>query len=81
MLHKQKIIDICYCSYQNFFYIYFTFSSTYDFASFKKLPTISIITNPIGNAAIMDTDCKLFIELYANNNAIGNKISKIHHIS
>ena len=30
--------------------------------------------NPIGKAAMIATDCKLYIEFLANINAIGNKI-------
>ena len=37
------------------------------------------ITTPIGNAAIILTDWRLFIELSANNKAIGSKISNIHY--
>ena len=60
------------------FYIYF---SIYRFASFKKQIAIMTITIPIGNAAIILTDCKLLIELSAKSNAIGKRINKIHHIN
>ena len=39
--------------------------------------TINSIINPIGKAAIIATDCKLYIEFSAKINAIGNKIKII----
>ena len=53
----------------------------YLFASLKKLPTINNTMIPIGNAATILTDCKLFIELSENTNAIGSIINRIHHIN
>lgn len=50
-------------------------------ASFKKLATISTITAPMGNAAIILTDCRLLMELSEKTRAIGSKIKMIHHIS
>ena len=41
----------------------------------------SRITMPIGNAATILTDCRLFMELSAKRSAIGSRISRIHHIS
>lgn len=49
----------------------------YSFASLIKLTVISIITIPIGKAAIIDTDCRLYMEFSAKISAIGNKINSI----
>ena len=65
----------------SYFFLCFSFSSINFFASFIKLNTISTITAPIGNAAMILTDCKLLIELSENTSAIGRRISRIHHIS
>ena len=56
-------------------------SSKYSSASFKKLTAIITITMPIGNAATILTDCRLFMELSAKRSAIGSRISRIHHMS
>ena len=65
----------------SYFFLCFSFSSMNFFASFIKLNTISTITAPIGNAAMILTDCRLLIELSENTSAIGRRISRIHHIS
>ncbi len=51
------------------------YSSKYSFASFKKPAAISTITAPMGSAAIMLTDCRLFIWLSADRSATGSRIS------
>ena len=61
---------------------YFSFfSDRNDRASLIKLAVIRTIMAPIGNAAIILTDCRLLIELSENTSAIGSRISSIHHIS
>ena len=65
----------------SYFFLCFSFSSMNFFASFIKLNTISTITAPIGNAAMILTDCRLLIELSENTSAIGRRISRMHHIS
>ena len=50
--------------------------SKYLLASLKKLIIINKMINPIGKAAMIATDCKLYIEFLANINAIGNKIKE-----
>ena len=49
--------------------------SIYCFASFKKLATMSMITIPIGKAAMMETVCRLAMELSLNTRAMGKRIS------
>ena len=63
------------------FSIYFFRSFMKAAASLIKLADISTITRAIGNAAIMLTDCRLAIELSENTSAMGNRISRMHHIS
>ena len=60
-------------------YINIYCSIKYFLASLKKLQTIKIITIPSGNAAIILTDCKLFIELSENTSATGKIISSIRY--
>ena len=57
------------------------YSLIYFFKYFKKLHTINIITKPIGKAATILTDWRLLIELSANTNAIGRRMSRMHHMS
>lgn len=61
--------------------LYFDCSSRNFPASFKKLTAIIMITIPIGNAAIMLTDCRLLMEFSENTRPIGKRINKTHHIN
>ena len=45
--------------------------------SIKKLIMINKMIMPIENAAIIDTDCKLYIDSSLKSSAIGSKINTI----
>ena len=54
-------------------HLYFSFR--YASASLKKPAVINSIINPTGKAAIIETDCRLYMEFSAKIRAIGNSIN------